>query len=85
MKSQILLIAETLDHESALTLSHALRAVNGVGSVVCATDSNQVNVAFDEDLTSLQEIETVLGRVGYRLRRAMRAHGEHSCCGSCGG
>ena len=85
MKSQTLHIADRLNNDSALAITHTLRLVDGVRGVICTAGNSRLQVDFDEDLTSPQEIETVLERAGYRVRSVVGAHASGSCCGSCGG
>ena len=85
MKSRTLHITNRLNQDGALALAHTLHLVDGVKSVICSAGNSQVHVDFNEDVTSPQEIETVLERAGYHLRTTPNAHANGSCCGSCGG
>lgn len=83
MKSETLQLLGALDEAAALNVARVLNAVNGVNKVAIATASASVNVDFNDDVTSAQEMRTVLQQAGFGLKRA---HGEAgTCCGSCGG
>ncbi|MDQ9171142.1 copper chaperone [Oxalobacteraceae bacterium R-40] len=83
MKSETLQLLGALDEAAALNVARVLNAVNGVSKVVIATASGSVNVDFNNDATSKQELRAVLQRAGFSLKPV---HGEGgSCCGGCGG
>jgi copper chaperone CopZ len=83
MKSETLQLAGTLDEGTALNVAHLLNAVKGVSKVVISTASKSVDIDFDDDVTSTQELSTLLQQAGFGLKKA--AHGEGGmCCGSCG-
>ncbi len=52
------------DH-CAHAISSALTALNGVGQVDVDVDSKRVDVAFDDGLTSAEEIDAALEAEGY--------------------
>ena len=52
------------DH-CAHAISSALTALNGVGHVNVDVDSKRVDVAFDDGLTSAEEIDAALEAEGY--------------------
>ena len=52
------------DH-CARAISGALTALNGVGQVDVDVDSKRVDVAFDDGLTSAEEIDAALEAEGY--------------------
>lgn len=83
MRSETLPLVGTLDESKALDIAHVLKSVNGVSRIAISTASSSVDVDFDEDLTSVQELRAVLQKAG--LGKAKPAHGEEGmCCGSCG-
>lgn len=84
MKSETLELAGELDEAHAMELARALKTVNGVRKIAISTEAASVDIDFDGDVTSTQELRVVLQRAGFGLKKA--AHGEQgSCCGSCGG
>lgn len=85
MIHQSLELAAPLDAGAAASVTAALRALDGIGSVSAAEGTNRVAVTFDGERTSLQELATVLARAGHALRAPQKAHGNGSCCGGCGG
>lgn len=83
MKSETLQLSGNLDEASAMQVAHALNAINGVSKVAITTAAASVNIDFNEDVTSTQELRAVLQRAGFRVNRL--EHGEEGmCCGSCG-
>ncbi|MGV8893059.1 MAG: CCGSCS motif protein [Burkholderiaceae bacterium] len=86
MRSEALKLAGTTTQDCADRVTRKLQNVKGVDSVVVILENNEVNVQFDEEITSSQELQNVLTQAGYALSTKKSAHGENgSCCGSCGG
>lgn len=84
MKSETLQLLGGMDEASAMTAARALNAVSGVSKVGISTASASINVDFDDEVTSVQELRRALQQVGFALKRP--AHAEAGmCCGSCGG
>lgn len=82
MKSETLQLSGTLDESAAMNVARVLNAVKGVSKVAIVTASASVNIDFDDDVTSTQELRTALQQAGFGMKRA---HGEAGmCCGSCG-
>ncbi len=83
MKSETLQLLGTLNDVSAQKAAGALQAIEGVSKVTFATPNNQINIDFDDNLTSIQVLRTSLQRAGIDVKKS--AHGEEGmCCGSCG-
>ena len=83
MQSETLSLTEKLSDASA---SEAVRVLNGIPGVRKAAVASEAAIAvdYDEELTSLQEVRTVLRKAGFSIR--VPQHGEEGmCCGSCGG
>ncbi|NEX61061.1 heavy-metal-associated domain-containing protein [Noviherbaspirillum galbum] len=83
MRSVLIQLADTLDQTSASTLANALSTVPGIGKVAISTAANNVQVEFDADVTSAQELRAVISRAGFGTTH--HAAREGSCCGGCGG
>ncbi|WP_136417670.1 MULTISPECIES: copper chaperone [Oxalobacteraceae] len=84
MKSETLSLAGALDEAGALIVARVLNSVKGVSKVGIETAAAKINIDFDDDVTSLQELRTTLQQAGVTLKKV--AHGEEGmCCGSCGG
>jgi len=72
-----------LDHAGVDKMLGVLRTMAGIRSVEIAAGSSRVELQYDGNLTSPQEIDTAISRSGFPLlRRSVRSAG---CCGSCGG
>lgn len=65
-------------------INSALLAIKGVNDVTISLAGSKAAVQFDEGLTSLQELQTVLVRAGYGVE-AVEKKATGSCCGGCGG
>lgn len=83
MKTENLILSGSLDQTSAMEAAKALNSINGVSKVAITTATATINVSFDEELTSIQEVHAALQNAGIGVKR--RGHGEEGmCCGSCG-
>lgn len=72
-----------LDHSGVDKMLGVLKTMAGIRTVEIAAGSSRVELQYDDDLTSPQEIDTTISRSGFPLQqRAARSGG---CCGSCGG
>ena len=82
MKTENLSLLNVLDETSAMDAARVLNAVNGVKKVAITTSNSSIEVGFDDETTSIQEVRTALQKAGFGVKRA---HGEEGmCCGSCG-
>jgi copper chaperone CopZ len=73
----------TPDELTATSATRVLNRVKGVRKVAIATASGSANIDFDEEVTSTQELLTMLQREGFSVKEPV--HGEDGmCCGSCG-
>ena len=82
MKTETLTFANALDEASAMEAARVLNAINGVRKAAITTKTASIEVSFDEEVTSLQEVRFALQNAGIGVKRA--AHAEGMCCGSCG-
>lgn len=83
MKSETLQFSGTLDEAAAMSIARILNAVDGVQKVAIATATASVDINFDEDVTSVQELHAALQKAGVGM--STRGHKEAGmCCGSCG-
>lgn len=83
MKSETLQLLGTLDESAAMNVARVLNTVKGVSKVAISTANASVNIDFNDDITSTQELRAALQQVGFRVKSG--AHGEAGmCCGSCG-
>lgn len=84
MKSEKLSLSNALDETSAMEAARVLNSIKGVSKVAITTVTGSIDVSFDDDVTSLQEVRAALQQAGFGVKRS--AHGEEGmCCGSCGG
>jgi copper chaperone len=82
MKNENLSLAGALDQASAMEAAKVLNSIKGVSKVAITTATGTINVSFDDEITSLQEVRAALERAGFGAKRS--GHGEGMCCGSCG-
>lgn len=71
-------------------INSALLKVKGVNDISISLEGCKATVQFDEELTSLQELQTTLAHAGYTLVKAgyseaAKEKSSGSCCGGCGG
>lgn len=86
MRSEILKLTGTKNQDCADNVTRALLGVKGVSNAVVVLEKSEVNVQFDDQITSTQELQNVLAQAGYAVSTEKSVHGENgSCCGSCGG
>jgi CCGSCS motif protein len=84
MKSEVVQLKTSLNEDAAMTVARILNSVKGVAKVAIGTASSRVDIAFDEEVTSIQEMRAILHQAGFEVNQP--AHGEAGmCCGSCGG
>ena len=83
MMSQTIHLASSIDAEAAARLSSALKNVQGIQTVDIPLDGRKVRLIFDDAITSMQELATVMERAGYASTNARAAHGAGGCCGGC--
>lgn len=76
-------LASILDVAGVIKVMDALRALPGVDAVEAVSGERFVEVRYDQERTSVQEIGTVLARAGHPEQS--RRHAGGGCCGSCGG
>ena len=80
MKSETLQLLAQLTDTTSGKVVNLLNAVKGVSEAIVTGSS--LNVRFDQDVTSTQELSTVLQRAGFDVKKPV--HGEDGvCCGSC--
>lgn len=83
MKTENLSLSGVLDEASAMAAAKVLNSINGVSKVAITTATATINVSFDDEITSIQEVRAALQNAGFGAKR--RSHGEEGmCCGSCG-
>jgi copper chaperone CopZ len=76
-------LATPLDLGGVVHVIDTLRNIPGVEGVDARYGETRVDVNFDENKTSLQEMSAALHRAGRPPRETPHGHGR--CCGSCGG
>ncbi|NMM28783.1 MAG: heavy-metal-associated domain-containing protein [Glaciimonas sp.] len=86
MRSETLKLTGTTTQVRADSVIRKLQSVKGVSGVVVVLENSEVNIQFDDQVTSAQELQNVLVQAGYATSPDKSRHGENgSCCGSCGG
>jgi copper chaperone CopZ len=66
-------------------INDALLAIKGVGDVTVSLAGRKLSVQFDENQTSLQELQATLTRNNYSIEAVLPEEGRSGCCGGCGG
>ncbi len=83
MASRTLQIRNIADQKKAPSILLVLFAIDGVSSVDFIPGPNQVNVVFDEDLTSPDEMIKALWNAGHPIGVERQPKETASCCGGC--
>ncbi|MFP5391822.1 MAG: hypothetical protein ACLGI6_09785 [Gammaproteobacteria bacterium] len=76
-------LAAPLDVAGVTRILNALRALPGVDGAEATSGATTVDIRFDHNLTSIQELGATAARAGFAEQPRRHAHG--GCCGSCGG
>lgn len=66
------------------TVTHALKAVSGVGDVDVSLSAGEATVQFDERLTSPEKLKSAVNGAGYGVDTtdtAQKPKGKGGCCG----
>lgn len=64
-------------------INQALSVIKGVDEITVSLAASKAVVQFDEDKTSLQELQATLTRAGYPVEGVEKK--TDICCGGCGG
>ncbi len=65
-------------------VTHALKAINGVGDVKVSLSSGEATVQFDEHLTSPAQLKSAVKGAGYEVdttNTPQKPQGKGGCCG----
>lgn len=65
-------------------VTHALKAITGVGDVKVSLSAGEVTVQYDEQLTSPDQLKSVVKEAGYgvdAINTAQKPQGKGCCCG----
>ena len=65
-------------------VTHALKAVSGVGDVKVSLSAGEATVKFDERLTSPEKLKSAVKGAGYGVDVTNAAHSHQSKGGCCG-
>ena len=65
-------------------VTHALKAVTGVGNVDVSLSASEATVQYDERLTSPEQLKSAVKNAGYGVDVAKTAHIKQSKGGCCG-
>lgn len=76
-------LASALDAANVTRVLDLLRTVPGIRGVHAPAGAAHVEVAFDDSLTSVQQMGKLLEEHGYPTAAPQQR--SHTCCGGCGG
>jgi copper chaperone CopZ len=65
-------------------VTHALKAITGVGDVKVSLSGGEATVQYDERLTSPDQLKSAIKRAGYGVDTtdpAQKPQGKGGCCG----
>jgi allophanate hydrolase subunit 1 len=83
MASKTLQIQNVVNDSNTSRIILMLFSIDGVNSVDFVPGPNHVNIVFDEELTSPDEIASILRNAGHSISAEKRAKETASCCGGC--
>lgn len=83
MKTGTIEMASPMDETSAQQAAAVLHKIAGLTKIAISTTAGSIDVSYDDEQTSVQEMRALLQRAGFTLKPG--GHGQGGCCGSCGG
>lgn len=83
MKTGTIEMAGPMDEASAQQAAAVLQRIAGLTKVSISTAAGSIDVSYDGEQTSVQEMRALLQRAGFTLKPG--GHAQGGCCGSCGG
>ncbi len=84
MQTELLKVSGMTCGSCTSNVTHALKAITGVGDVKVSLSAGEVSVQFDERLTSPDQLKTAVKGVGYGVdatNTAQKPQGKGCCCG----
>ncbi len=84
MQTELLKISGMTCGSCTSNVTHALKAIPGVGDVTVSLSAGEATVQFDERLTSPDQLKTAVKEAGYGVDVTNAAHshqGKGGCCG----
>lgn len=83
MKTGTIDMAGPINETSAQQAAAVLQNIPGLAKIAISTTAGSIDVSYDDEQTSVQEMRALLQRAGFTLKPG--GHGQGGCCGSCGG
>ncbi|MGK2924228.1 MAG: heavy-metal-associated domain-containing protein [Lysobacterales bacterium] len=84
MQTELLKVAGMTCGGCTSKVTHALKAIPGVGDVKVSLSAGETTVQYDERLTSPEQLKSAVTEAGYSVDVTGAAHSHHSKGGCCG-
>lgn len=85
MQTEVLNVTGMKSEDCTETVMRALKTIEGVSNVSVSYPHSRAIVQYDEDLTATQEMEAVLAKEGFGVRKVdLEQQSCGGCCGKCG-
>ena len=84
MQTQLLKVTGMTCGGCTSNVTHALKAVTGVGDVKVSLSAGEATVQYDERLTSPDQLKSAVKGAGYgvdNINTAQKPQGKGGCCG----
>ena len=83
MQTELLKVSGMTCGSCTSNVTHALKALAGVGDVNVSLSAGEATVQYDEKLTSPEKLKSAVKGAGYGVDVAAAAHGHKSKGGCC--
>jgi len=84
MQTELLKVTGMTCGGCASKVTHALKAISGVGDVKVSLAAGEATVQYDERLTSSDQLKSAVEGAGYGVNLTHAAHSHQSKGGCCG-
>jgi copper chaperone len=84
MQTEVLKVTGMTCGGCTSSVTHALKAIGGVGDVEVSLSAGEAKVQYDERLTSPDELKSAVKGAGYGVDVTNAAHGHKAKGGCCG-
>jgi copper chaperone len=86
MQTEVLNVTGMTSEDCTDAVMRAIKTIDGVSNVSVSFPQSRAIVQFDEELTAPQELQAVLTKAGYGVKKvALEEQSCGGCCGKCGG
>ncbi len=85
MQTEILNVTGMTSEDCTEVVMRAIKSIDGVSNVSVSYPQSRAIVQYDEDQTAAKEMQAVLAKAGYGVKKvALEEQSCGGCCGKCG-